>query len=92
MNNVVLIIPFCPKPTEIAVHNYVIQRAAWWHYGTDVWCLCFNQEVSTAVLRNEIGGLVPGIQFMVMGVPNSHGNWHGFGPNNWQEWFDKYWT
>jgi hypothetical protein len=90
MNNVVLIIPFCPRPTEIAVHNYVTARASWWHYGTDVWCLAFNREVSIESLRTEISSVVPQIQFMVIGVPN-RGSWNGFGPPNWQEWFEMYW-
>lgn len=90
MNKVILIIPNCPAETQVNVHRYVLNtRAGWWHYGAETWLLRFKENVSTRVLRDELGKLAPGLQLMVIAVPNTQ--WHGYGPKEWGEWFNQTW-
>jgi hypothetical protein len=65
-------------------------RAAWWHWSSEVWLLAFHDPNVTVVsLRSEVKQASPGVHCLVIKVEGLQ--WAGFGPPTWQEWFNAHW-
>jgi hypothetical protein len=72
-----------------ALASQLPKRASWWHYSPDVWLLKFRGDVSATSLRDEIKQVIPGALFLVMQIDSDF--WAGFGPKEWQNWFNTVW-
>jgi hypothetical protein len=92
MSKVILIVPFAPPEFQQTIQEYVQNRAGWWHYGNDTWLLRFQQPISTEAFRNELRGLIPGMQFLVLQFPDSPNQWNGYGPPEWGKWLNETWN
>ncbi len=92
MTKFIVVIPDARAEQTFAMRNlFPPTRAAWWHWSHDVWLLSiFDVSVTIQTLANELGQLLPGTNFLLFEVPVGT-KWTGWGPQNWQEWFSKYW-
>jgi hypothetical protein len=92
MSKFVVVIPTCLLATQDIVTTHFKSRASWWHWSPDVWLLRFDREMTAVELRNEMRTLLPGVHCLVMKFENQHSEWAGYGPQEWQNWFDMYWV
>ncbi len=91
MSKFLLVIPQCLPATQNLVTEHFKLRASWWHWSSDVWLLHFSEAKTVVQLRDEMMTLLPGIYLLVMQFEDRHANWAGWGTQEWQQWFDRYW-
>jgi hypothetical protein len=91
MRKFIVILPGSNTQQQMVLHNHFTpNRAGWWHWGSEVWLLKFGTETPTVEqLREEIRQILPGSFFLVFSLDNSL--YAGWGPNEWQQWFNQTW-
>ena len=92
MNKFMIVLPNSTPAQRLAVNNlFPPQRAAWWHWSPEVWLVSFPTEIHTsAELRDEIKRVLPGNNVLVLPFSDTK-DWAGWGPQEWQEWFNRFW-
>jgi hypothetical protein len=92
MTKVILIIPNSTLHQQMTVKNlFPPSRAAWWHWSSEVFLISMQHEDRTALqIRDEIQQVLPGLYMLVFKV-ELKGEWAGWGPMEWQTWFNQFW-
>jgi hypothetical protein len=91
MNKFVLILPNSTLQQQVAVKNlFPPARAAWWHWASEVFLISTQENPTVNELRDELQRTFPGLQTLVFKIEGGS-HWAGWGPLDWQKWFDQFW-
>jgi hypothetical protein len=92
MTKFIVVVPNTTLEQQRAVNQlFSPARAAWWHWSQEVWLLSFSNETPTVEsLRDELKQALSGATFLVFDLaPGTR--WAGWGPLDWQNWFNQFW-
>jgi hypothetical protein len=92
MNKFIVVVTNSTPEQQLAVKRlFPPNRAAWWHWSSDVWLFSFGLENPTTYnLQEEIRRVAPGANVLVFRVPEN-AEWSGWGQTEWNSWFEQYW-